>query len=474
MTNRKPILLTFGLMMFALTGVATAAPAAGETSPAGSEALEQEAVSLLSEYLRVDTTNPPGNEIKAAHFFKAIFDQEGIEARILESAPGRGNIYARLKGDGSKKAVVLMNHMDVVPADRRYWSVDPFAGVIKDGSVWGRGTLDMKGMGIVELMAMLALKRQGVPLKADVIFLGVADEEAGGAMGAGFMVKAHFDLIKDAGTVLNEYNYIAVGDDGKVRYYGVEAWQKTPLWLKLTATGTSGHGSMPRHDSAVHKLIEALARIVSYQTPLKVEPEVQRFYADTADLDPSPERRQRLKDLTASLQDPAFAAEFTKNLRANAEIRNTISVTMVEGSNKVNVIPPQATAQLDVRLLPSETPQGFLAELRRVIADDSITIEPVLSWLPSTAPTDAEFFRVLETVANRFDPGTKVTTTLRVGSTDCQYFREKGIPCYGFRPFKLTEKDNLLPHGNDERLSVENVKFGTRVMYEIVRSMAGK
>ena len=263
-----------------------------------------------------------------------------------------------------------MNHMDVVPADRRYWSVDPFGGVVKDGYVWGRGALDMKGMGIVELMAMLALKRQGIPLKSDIIFLGVADEEAGGAMGAGFMVKEHFDLLKNAGIVLNEFNFIAVGDDGKVRYYGVEAAQKTPLWLKLTATGTPGHGSVPRSDSAVNKLIAALHRIANYQTPLKVEPVVQTFYADTADLEPSGERRQRLKDLKASLQDPAFAAEFTKNLRANAEVRNTISITVLEGSNKVNVIPPQASAQLDVELLPSENPQQFINELRKVIGDE--------------------------------------------------------------------------------------------------------
>ena len=474
MKNRKHILLTFGLMVFALIGVARADGAAGEKSPAGSEELEQEAVSLLSEYLRVDTTNPPGNEIKAAEFFKAIFDREGIEARILESAPGRGNIYARLKGDGSKKAVVLMNHMDVVPADRRYWSVDPFAGVVKDGYIWGRGALDMKGMGIVELMAMLALKRQGIRLKADVIFLGVADEEAGGAMGAGFMVKEHFDLLKDAGTVLNEYNFIAVGDDGRVLHYDVEVFQKAPLWLKLTATGTPGHGSMPRPDSAVVKLIETLHRIVSYQTPLKVEPVVQKFYADTADLEPSPERRQRLKNLKASLRDPAFAAEFTKNLRANAEVRNTISITMLEGSTKVNVIPPQASAQLDVRLLPSEDPQRFLDELQKVIVDESIKIEPVLSFPPSASPTDTEFFKVLKEIANTFDPGVKVTTPLLVAFTDCHYFREKGIPCYGFMPFKLTDKEAALLHGNDERLSVENVKFGTRVMYEIVRRMAGE
>lgn len=471
--NHKLMLFIFGLVVFALTGVARAVGAAGEKSATDSEALEQEAVSLLSEYVRVDTTNPPGNEIKAAQFFKSIFDREGIKSRIIESAPGRGNIYARLKGDGSKKALVLLNHMDVVPADRRYWSVDPFAGLVKDGYVWGRGALDMKGMAIVELMAMLALKRQGIPLKGDVIFLGVADEEAGGTLGAEFIVKKHFDLLKDAGTILNEANFIAVGDDGKVRYYGVEASQKAPLWLKLTATSTPGHGSMPRPDSAVIKLIEALHRVAGYQTPLKVEPVVQRFYADTADLEPSPERRERLKDLKASLQDPKFAAEFSRNLRANAEVRNTISITMLEGSNKVNVISPQASAQLDVRLLPSEDPQKFIDELRKVIGDESIKIETLLSFTPSAAsPTDSEFFKVLKEVAGSHDPGTKVTTPLLVAFTDCNYFREKGIPCYGFMPFKLMDRDFALLHGNDERLSVENVKFGTRVMYEIVRKLA--
>ena len=246
MINLTRALIAVGFLLFSSSRF--------EQALAGDEtALEQEALSALAEYLRIDTTNPPGNEIKAAQFFKAIFEREGIEAQVFESAPGRGNIYARLKGDGSKKAIVLLNHMDVVPADRGYWSVDPFSGITKDGHLWGRGALDMKGMGIVELMAMLALKRQGMPLKADVIFLGTADEEAGGAMGAGFIVKEHFDLIMDAGVVLNEFGGILVADDGKVRYYTAYPAEKTPLWLKLIATGPPGHGSGPRPDSAVNQ-----------------------------------------------------------------------------------------------------------------------------------------------------------------------------------------------------------------------------
>jgi acetylornithine deacetylase/succinyl-diaminopimelate desuccinylase-like protein len=321
---------------------------------------------------------------------------------------------------------------------------------------------------------MLALKREGIPLQSDIIFLGTADEEAGGEMGAGFMVRQHFDLLKGAGVVLNEFGSIVTGDDGKVLYYAAYPAEKVPFWLKLTATGTPGHGSRPIPDSAVMKLVEALHRIAAYKTPLKVEDVVQKFYADTAYLDPMPARRERLKNLRESLLDPAFAAEFTKDLRDNAAVRNTISITMLEGSNKVNVIPPEASAQLDVRLLPSEDPKQFLKDLRKVIADESIRIDPILSFPPSTSPVDSEFYKVLGEVASTFDPGALVTAPMISGFTDCHFFREKGIPCYGFMPFKLTPKNLGGVHGNDERVSVENVVFGTRVMYEIVRKLAVK
>src|SRR5437867_1462377 len=268
--NRTLMLFAIGFALFALIG-ADAAIAAEQSAP------EHEALVLLTDYLRIDTTNPPGNEIKAAEFFRGVFDREGIEARIFESAPGRASIYARLKGDGSRKAIVLLNHLDVVPAVKQLWSVDPFAGEVKDGYLWGRGALDMKAMGILELMAMLSLKRQAIPLKGDIIFLGVADEEAGGALGAGFMVKEHFDLLKDAGIVLNEFGYISATGDGKVLHYDVYTAEKTPFWLQLTVIGKPGHASAPGADSAVTRLIEALHRIANYHTPLKVEPVVQKF-----------------------------------------------------------------------------------------------------------------------------------------------------------------------------------------------------
>jgi acetylornithine deacetylase/succinyl-diaminopimelate desuccinylase-like protein len=463
-TNRSTSLFAIGFALFALS----------VTQRAGAQesALEQEALALLTQYLRIDTTNPPGNEIRAAQFFKAIFDREGIESQIFESAPGRGNIYARLRGDGSRKAVVLLSHMDVVPADRRHWSVDPFAAVIKDDYLWGRGALDVKGLGVLELMAMLALKRGNVPLKADIVFLATADEEAGGTMGAGYMVREHFDLLKDAGVVLNEFGFIAVDDNGKATYYGASPAEKAPFWLKLTATGTPGHGSRPRPDSAVIRLVEALHRIAAYRTALSVDPVAQKFYADIADLEPDAKRRQQLKNLRESLKNPAFATEFTRDLRDNATVRNTISITMLEGSNKVNVIPAEASAQLDVRLLPSQDPALFLNDLRRIIADDAIRIDVVLSFEPSASPIDSEFIRVLEAIAGKLDPGVKVTTPLTSGFTDCHFFREKGIPCYGFVPLRLSARELANVHGNDERISLENVRFGTRTMIEIVRKLA--
>jgi len=437
------------------------------------KALEDEAVSLLSRYIQIDTTNPPGNEIKAAQFFKEIFDREGIESRLIESAPGRGNIYARLRGDGSKKAVMLLNHMDVVPADAKLWKEPPFSGAIKDGVIWGRGALDMKGSAILELAAMLALKRQNISLKGDVVFLGTADEEAGGAMGAGYLVDKHPELFKDVGLVLNEGGGIRVGEDGKARVYNVSVAEKTPLWLKLTAGGTPGHGSTPGSNLAVNRLIAALNRVMSYQSPIKVVPEVQRFYADTASA-AAPERRSRYLDLRKSLQDPAFRAEFLKDARNSASVRNTVAITGLKGSDKVNVIPAFATAEIDVRLLPGEDPQAFIEQLRKLIADPSIKIEVLLSFPAATSPPHPEAMRVIADLAKMRDGGAPVVAPLVRGFTDCHFFRERKIPCLGFMPHRSGPGSEGLVHGINERLSVDSLKFGIRAMYEVVRKLAAE
>lgn len=439
--------------------------------PGSQITIEDEAIALLRRYIQIDTTNPPGNEMKAAQFFKDIFDREGIESRIIESAPGRANIYARLRGTGAKKAVVLLNHMDVVPADAKLWKEPPFSGLEKDGYIWGRGALDMKAPAIVELMSLLAMKRRNVPLQGDLIFLGTADEEAGGALGAGFLLEKYPELFQDVGVVLNEGGGIRLGKDGRALYYSVGVAEKTPLWLRLTANGAPGHGSTPGTDLAVNKLILALDRLIQYQTPLKVLPEVQKFYADAAILE-SGERQKPLTNLRASLQDPFFAADFVKHPRDNASVRNTISITGIKGSDKVNVIPARASAELDVRLLPGEDPQAFVEQVRRVIADDTIHIEMLLSFPPATSPPHQQAMRAISELARRHDGNVPVLSPLGRGFTDCHFFRERAIACYGFIPLRSSEGGDALVHGIDERVSVESFKFATGAMFEIVRQLA--
>lgn len=430
-------------------------------------ALESESIQLLSRYIQIDTTNPPGNETKAAQFFKEIFDREKIDAQIIESAPGRGNIYARLRGDGSKKGVLLLNHMDVVPADAKSWKEPPFSGAVKDGMIWGRGAIDNKGGGVMALMTLLALKRQNARLKGDLIFFGTADEEAGGVFGAGYLLDKHPELFKDVGVVLNEGGGIRIGEDGRARLYSVGVAEKVPLWLKLTAPGTPGHAASPGRDQAVLKLIAALSRIASYQSPIKVVPEVQKFYADSA-ASASPARREQYRDLRKALQDSTFAAEFLKDRSNNARVRNTISITGIKGSDKINVIPSEASAEIDVRLLPGEEPQAFIDEMRRIVADDSIRIEIVLSRAAATSPASPDALEAIATYAQAKDPGTPILLSMGSGFTDCHFFRTQGIPCLGFLPRRSRPSEEGRVHGIDERVSVESLKSDIRAMYEIV------
>jgi acetylornithine deacetylase/succinyl-diaminopimelate desuccinylase-like protein len=362
---------------------------------------------------------------------------------------------------------VLLNHMDVVPADAKAWKEPPFSGELKEGFIWGRGALDMKGPAIIELMSVLLMKRRNVALKGDIIFLGTADEEAGGALGAGFLVEKHAELFRDVGLVLNEGGGIQLGDDGRATYYRVSVAEKTPLWLRLTASGAAGHGSTPGASLAVNKLVLALNRLIQYETPIRVVPEVQKFYADIAFFE-GPERRTQFTDLRAALKDPFFAAEFIKDPRNNARVRNTISITGIKGSDKVNVIPAEAYAEIDIRLLPGEDPQAFVETIRKIIADDAIKIEVLLSFPPATSPPHSEATKAISELARTHDRDVPVLAPLVSGFTDCHFFREKKIPCFGFLPIRSSAGAESLVHGNNERLSVESFNSAISAMFELV------
>jgi len=439
------------------------------------KALGDEATALLSQYLRINTTNPPGNEIMAARWLADVLRRDGIEAKIFEPAPGKANLYARLAGDGSARPLILLNHMDVVLASPEYWTVDPFSGLIKDGYVWGRGALDMKGEAIAQLMTMLVLKRAHVPLKRDIIFLATSDEEIGAGVGAAWIVEHQADLIRNAEFLLNEGGLTRSDGHGGVQYYGIGTTEKSPFWLDAIARGTAGHGSRPTPDNPVHRLVRALNKIAAWQTPLIVTPTVERSFRDLATIEPDSTLHGWLGDLRSALKDSNAVRTITADLTYNALLRNTISITGLKGSDKTNVIPPIATAALDVRLLPGQDPAAFLADLVRVGGDTAVTFRPQgPNWPATESPTETEMFRAITAVAHARHPNALVTTLMLPGFTDSHYFRRFGIASYGLGPFPLSQGDSRGVHGNDERVRLDALRFGVRFYYDVVSRVAAK
>lgn len=442
--------------------------------PADLAKLQDEAVRREREYLRINTTNPPGNEVETMRWFARIFAQEGIPFDTAVSAPRRGNIWARLKG-GNQPALVLLHHMDVVPADPKYWSTDPFAAATvtagKDSMIAGRGALDTKTLGVVELEAFLALHRAKVPLDRDVIFMATADEEAGGNFGAGWVVKHHPEAFKGAGLLLNEGGDGTLTEDGKIQF-SIEVTQKTPFWVKLTSVGKPGHGSTPGPASAVNRLVRALDRLQTYEFAPRVVPAVRSYLAAIA-----PAQLPKWKD---GFADPAkMIADRNTLMELQIEqpeiaalLRNTCSITMLRASNKINVIPPDAEAQVDCRLLPDQDHAAFLRELGGAINDPTIAIDTIIAFTAAVSSTDSPLYRSIVDVVRRNYPTASIAPAVSTGFTDSHWFRDLGIASFGFAPFVIPAADESGVHGNNERISIENVRKGTAVMLELVRGVA--
>ncbi len=429
---------------------------------------------VLRDYIRIDTSNPPGNELQAARFLKSVLDREGIEAEIVEFARGRADLVARLKGDGSKKALILSHHMDVVRADRARWTVDPFGAVIENGYLYGRGALDMKTTGILELATLIRLKREGVPLARDVVFIGSGDEEVE-AKGMQALIAKRPELFASAELSLTEGDVIDA-KGGRVRSWNVSIAEKSVLWLKVTARGRGGHGSTPPAEgSAVDTLIAALDRIRRHETPIRVSPEVQRYFAALAGSFPGlpPDK---LSHLESSLRDdPAFRKAFLSEPERAARVRDTIAITMLSGGPQTNVIPSEAWAHLDCRLLPGGDPRAVIETIRAAIDDPAIVVEPLQpSVAASASRTDTDLFRAIEKAAASLAPGVPVVPTLLTSWTESALLRPLGIQAYGFDPLTLDEKEAGLSHGDDERVSLENITRGAAILYAIVKDTAAK
>lgn len=425
------------------------------------DTLFDEAVDTLCRFIRVDTSNPPGRERAACGFLGDILRKEGIEYTLYDAGNDRVSLRAVLKGDGSKRPFMLLNHTDVVPVEREYWSEEPFAGVIKDGFIWGRGALDMKGLGVAQLMTFLTFKRLALPLARDVIFFAQADEEAGSEFGMRFIVREHPETL-DAQYVINE------GGGGTTELFGVErpvfsigVSEKGPFWLRLVAEGRPGHGSMPHDDNALDRLVRALYRVQTWERPLAVPAVLSEYFARLSKAgiykgDPTVDGLRH-----AAATDP----------RINAMLTNTISATTATAGIKHNVIPARAEATLDIRLLPGVDPGAFQAELERVIDDPKVRIEPVHIRSSDSNTIDTELFRTMEDVIHGFIEDAVVVPGMGVGFTDSSELRNRGQVSYGFSGGLNSPDVARGVHGHNERVSLESFRLNCQAVYELTRRM---
>jgi acetylornithine deacetylase/succinyl-diaminopimelate desuccinylase-like protein len=432
--------------------------------------LLKEATQYLQEYLRIYTVNPPGSEIEGARFFKKIFDTESIPCQDFEPSPSRGSLLATLKGNGKKRPVLLLNHIDIVPVEKERWTVDPFAGIIQDGYLYGRGALDDKSMGIIEMMALLILKREKIPLERDILFFAAADEETGGKWGIQWAME-NVSSLMESEYALNEGGYVILNETGAPDRYEISNGQKIVFQLQLKARGTSGHASMPHSDNPNVKLIHALEAVTKWETPFNILPMVKEFFLKMAPKQSS-DGRKIFEDIEKGLSDPSFSARLTSNPIYNAMVRDTISLTILQAGSKANVIPSESTATLDCRLIPGSSKENFLKEIKKRLGDE-IEIEGKMegkSIPPSPFSTD--LFQAIQKFATSNDPDCPVVPLLLPGATDSRFLRERGITTYDFCPFRLPEKEILRVHGNDERIAIENLTFGMRMLVEIIKEVA--
>ena len=446
------------------------------------------AAELLREIIRIDTSNPPGNEAALAEFLRPRFEALGFEVSIIDTpAAGKAHFIARLRGDGSRRPILLAAHADVVGVERELWTRDPFGGDIDDGYVYGRGAIDFKGGLAVFAEAVMRLARDNVPLARDVIFLAEADEEGGG-YGTGWLARNHWPLI-DAEFALNEGGWIIKrqGTDD-VRYVSISTADKFMLSLRLTASGHSIHSSMPRPDNAIFALARALDRLSEHDGGVQLIPITRQFFQTLALTAEEPEKTW-FEDLVAGT-DAARVARADRQIGVDpllrAFMRNTIAPVIIEGGFRINVIPGTASALVNFRLIPGTDVAAFIEEIRRVTADPAISVEiltddsqeAALAGLQersrqSPSPEDTELYQALAASAREQYPEALVTSYLFQAGTDAGAWRNRGVPVYGIYPYPIDQDDLSRMHGNDERVSVQSLAEGTEMIYRVLVDVAG-
>ena len=434
------------------------------------ELAQTEARRFLADLIQIDTEDPPGNESKIAHYLEGVLKEAGIDSEILEPAEGRASIVARLKGNGSKRPLLLMAHEDVVPVDRSHWTVDPFTALERDGIIYGRGASDDKAMLASNLEVFLQLRRLHVPLARDVIFLAEASEEMSSTAGMYTIVSRFWDKL-DCEYALNEGGNSLL-ENGKVKYFGVATAEKLPRGLRLEAAGSSGHGSVPRLDNAVTHLAAAVAKAGTWDTPSRLNETTREFFQRLATISP-PEEAAWYRDVL----NPKVQEELRlKKPQYYSMLRTSVVPTMLKAGVKSNIIPPTASATLDVRALPDEDLGKFRDMLASVIHDPQVTVvaEDATYSMPASpiSRLHTEMFDALEQAQKEVVPDAITLPLMTTGATDSAFLRAKGAQAYGIAVPK-TQEESLSVHGNDERIEVKELGVFVRFLYSAVTAVAG-
>jgi len=431
-------------------------------------AITDEATRLLSEYIRIDTSNPPGRERAACEWLAGLFRKEGFEEIAFydasdnsEHGADRMNMTVTMRGDGSRAPLILLSHTDVVPVERQYWSFEPFSGAVHDGVIYGRGAIDMKSMGVIEMLTMFLLKRHGIPITRDIVYMALADEEAGGRWGIEWMAERHPETL-EAEYVINEGGWGTAEIFGTRRTgFNTSVSEKGPHWLKLIAEGRPGHGSVPHPDNALDRLVRAMKKVQDWTRPVSVIPELREYF----------QRLYRAQVLQGDGSEATIAKLADDNFLARAILTNTVSSTTFHAGMKHNVIPGIAEATLDCRLLPGTDPATFTQELIDVIDDPKIRVETVFSSSTVASPFDTELFAIIEDTVHDHVEDALVLPSVSAGFTDSRVFRRQGVTSYGFVPIILEPEEAMTIHGHDERVSVEALGLGCQILFETVRRL---
>jgi acetylornithine deacetylase/succinyl-diaminopimelate desuccinylase-like protein len=431
-----------------------------------------EAVSNLVRLIKTETVNPPGNELPAILIVKDILESAGFPREwftIVESAPNRVNLVARLRGDGSKRPLLLSGHVDVVPVEREYWEHDPFGGEVIDGEVWGRGALDMKGFLVMYLQVFLELFKQKIPLKRDVILAAIADEEAGFTHGSKFLVEQHRELIEA------EYGFTEGGAMtihlGKTKLYPIQVAEKSVCWLRMRVHGEPGHGSMPHARNPVLLLSQAIDKIRRVRhLPVHLSPTFIKMLDGAGS-----QLKPPISSLTGLLHSPFMVNLLLNNMKGDAGnmvralVTNTVSPNLLHAGSKINVIPSIAEAEIDSRLVPGQTPEDVVREIRKIVGE-AVEIEEVYCTGGAAFSTDTPLYKLLERRTRQMDPEGLVIPMLMPGATDACQYKQAGITVYGFTPGILPAGLQILQlaHGHNERMPISYIESGLPVIWDVV------